>query len=274
MNPRLTGCLFIMLIALAVLPGRTQQPEWLQLVKVFDIETGQFSPDHLGNIYYKTNQGLAKINPSGQDRKHYSNPRFGPITQFDATDPFNIIVFHGGFRHIAWLDRNLAIKEGPALPQVFSGDFPTKVCHSALGGFWAYFPDQNRLRRFNQNFQQQAESLRFYEIFDGGFDPVFMTEANNRLFISDPLKGIAVFDTFGNFLFLIERKDIDRFQVFENLLIYFSDKELIAFDFLLQQENLFLLPVNEIKSGMVIGRQIYLQTRGEIRLYETNQRLF
>lgn len=275
MKQRLTGIFLFSLIALAVLPASSQQPsDWFTLSEVFNIETAHFTADQLGNIYYTTPLGLVKYYQANKTRKHYSNPQFGSITQFDATDPFNILVFHGGFRHIAWIDRNLAIKEGPAMPQSFINDFPTLVCHSFLGGFWAYFTHQNRLRRFNQNFQQQAESLPFSEILNGFNNPVFMAEANSRIYISDPQVGIAVFDAFGNFIFLIERKGIDRFQVLGNLLIFFSDKELIVFDFLLQQENLFLLPINQIKSGMVIGRQIYLHTENEIRLYQTNLRLY
>lgn len=270
MKPKLNGAFLFLAIVFAVVPASSQQsPDWLILSEVFNIDTDLFTADQLGNIYYTTRLGLVKYYKGTQTRKQYSNPRFGHITQIDATDPFNIMVFHGGFRHIVWLDRNMAIKEGPGLPQTFIREFPALVGHSALGGFWAYFTQQNRLQRFNQNFQQQAETLPFSEILIGFNNPVFMAEANSRIYISDPNAGIAVFDAFGNFLFLIEKKGIVRFQVLGNMLIYFSDKELIAFDFLHQQETLFLLPVKNVKSGLVSGRQVFLHTENEIRLYHS-----
>jgi len=263
---------FISLLVFAPEPARSQTPEQFRLIEIIQVKTDFFTADHLGNLFFLTNDGLIKHQTGAKTQKHYSNPQYGKISWVDASDPFNILLLHQGFQQIFWLDRNLAIKEGPALPQAFISDFPTQVCHSSFGGFWAYFPVQNQLKRFNQSFHLQALSPPFFEILERFNEPVFLIEAGGLLYVSDQQKGIAVFDAFGNFLFLIEKKGIARFQVLGNLLVYFSDKEMVLFDIVLQKETLFLLPEKEFISGLLRGRRLYLQTENEIRLYEFNER--
>jgi len=246
----------------------------LTLVESIAANSDFFTVDPLGNLYWTNREGLTKYEPASKTYLHYSNPRFGQIHLVDASDPLNVMVYHRDFMHIVWLDRNLAEKEAPHSAAGILPGFPGVVCSSALGGFWVFVPQDMRLQQYSQDFRLQAQSLPFFEILPAFGEPAFITEANARLYVSEPNAGIAVFDTFGNFLFIIEKKGIERFQVQGNHVVWFSEKELINFDFVLQEETLFLLPETKIRSGLVSGSKIWVHTGNDIRIYQAAGRLF
>lgn len=246
----------------------------LTLVESIAANSDFFTVDPLGNLYWTNREGLTKYEPASKTYLHYSNPRFGQIHLVDASDPLNVMVYHRDFMHIVWLDRNLAVKETPQTASSMLAGFPGAICSSAQGGFWVFAPHQMRLQLFSQSFRLQAQSLPFFEILPAFGEPAFIAESDNRVYISDPEAGIAVFDSFGNYLFTIEKQGIERFQVKGNQLMWFTGKELVVFDFVLHKETVFLLPEENIRSGLVRGSAIWVQTANAIRLYEAAGRLF
>jgi len=251
-----------------------QQIPGLSLVESIAADSDFLTADPLGNLYWTNREGLTKYEPAGKTYRHYSNPRYGNIHFVDASDPLNVLVYHRDFQHIVWLDRNLAEKQAPHSAAGILPGFPGAICSSAQGGFWVFVPHEMRLQLYNQSFRLQAQSLPFFEALPAFGEPAFITEADGRLYVSEPDAGIAVFDIFGNFIFLIERKEIERFQVQRNHIIWFTEKELIVFDFVLQEETVFLLTETKIRSGLVRGSRIWVQTGNEIRIYQAAGRLF
>lgn len=251
-----------------------QQIPALSLVESISTNSDFFTVDPLGNLYWTNREGLTKYEPATKTFRHYSNPRFGQIHFVDASDPLNVLVYHRDFMHIVWLDRNLAEKEAPHSAAGILPGFPGAVCSSAIGGFWVFVPQEMRLQQYNQGFRLQAQSLPFFETLPAFGEPACITEADGRLYASDPNTGIAVFDSFGNFLFIIAKKGIESFKVHGNLLIWFTEKELIIFDFVLQEETVFLLPETKIRSGQARGSNLWVQTGNEIRIYQAAGRLF
>ena len=268
----LPGILFLALLPFLITEAKAQD--------VFSPESSLplschfFTVDPLGNLYCATHEGMTKYEAQGQQQWHYSNPGYGHIHSIDASDPLNILVYHADFQQVVRLDRSLAEKPLPDAAPVLSGELPTLVCNSAQGGFWVFMPQSRLLQRYSPSLRLEAQSLPFHEILPGFHSPVFMTEANRNVYISQPNHGIAVFDSFGNLLFHIDRKDVERFQVKGNLLFWFSKKELVVFDFVLREERLFLLPETGIRSGMLIDRKAYIQTNHEIKVYQAAEVLF
>ncbi|MEE4177983.1 MAG: hypothetical protein V2I46_10770 [Bacteroides sp.] len=233
-----------------------------------------FTVDPIGNLYCATHDGMTKYNAARTEQWHYSNPGYGRIQSIDATDPLNILVFHPDFQQVLWLDRNLAEKPHPESGPVLSQELPKIICSSAQGGFWVFMPQSGRLRRFSQALRPEAQSLPFFEILPSFQSPVFMTESEGKVYVSQPDQGIAVFDAFGNFLSLMPLRGVERFQVMGNQLIWFSEKEMVVFDFVLQEERLFLLPETRIRSGLLMGRKVFIQTDHEIKIFRAAGRLF
>jgi hypothetical protein len=252
---------------------KSQEEIRFRLLKTIHVRSDIFSTDPLGNLYYTNENGLFLLDASTQTRKEYSNQTYGPVHLVDAEDPLNILVFHPHFNRILWLDRNLTPKALPETPR-FPDEFPKIICGSLLGGYWAFMPQQARLQRFNQAFRLQAQSLPFFELLPGFGQPSFLVESEGRIFASNPNQGIAVFDSFGNFISLIPRKGILQFQVHNDRIIYFTNTEIVIFDFANNQEILFLLPETYIRSGQLRGRRIFVQTQNEIKIYEASGNLF
>lgn len=262
------------LCCLSLLPSGTKAQPLFSPEDSLAISCHFFTVDALGNLYCASHDGMTKYNAAGTEQWHYSNPRYGRIQSIDATDPLNILVFHPDFQQVVWLDRNLAEKPHPDTGPILSQEFPELVCSSSQGGFWVYMPQSSRLQRFSQALRMTAQSLPFFEILPGFQSPVFMTESEGKVYVSQPDQGIAVFDAFGNFLSLLPLQGVDRFQVLGNQLIWFSEKELLVFDFVLQQERLFLLPESPIRSGFMAGRKVFILTERGIRVFQAAGRLF
>ncbi len=251
-----------------------QQNPGLKLMESIAADSDFFTADPLGNLYWTNREGLTKYEPAGKTYRHYSNPRYGQIHFVDVSDPLNVLVYHRDFQHIVWLDRNLAEKEAPHSAGAILPGFTGAICSSARGGFWVFVPHEMRLQQYSQNFRLETQSLPFFETLPAFSEPAFITEADGRLYVSEPEAGIAVFDAFGNLIFIIEKKEIERFQVQGNHVIWFTEKELIIFDFVLQEETVFLLPEKKIRSGLVRGSRVWVQTGNEILIYQAADRLF
>lgn len=259
---------------LFLLPGKANAQWVFTPVDSLEVSCQFFTVDPLGNLFCANNEGMTKYDLKSGRQWHYSNPPYGRIHSIDASDPLNILVYHADFQQIKRLDRTLAEKPQADAAPVLSREFPTLVCNSVQGGFWVFMPQSGLLRRYSPSLRNEAQSLPFFEILPGFHSPVFLTEADGKVFVSQPDLGIAVFDNFGNFLSLVEKKGLERFQVRGNRLYWFTRKELVVFDFVLQEERLFLLPETSIRSGLLIDRTVFIQTDHEIKVYQAAGGLF
>ncbi|HSV88339.1 MAG TPA: hypothetical protein VLH61_06835 [Bacteroidales bacterium] len=262
-----------LLVFLCPLVLRSQEAISFKLLATIPVSSFFFTTDPLGNLYWICENGLTRQEWPNGNRVQYSNQAHGRICLVEAGDPLNIMVFHPEFNLVLWLDRNLNPKAGPGVSP-FGEEFPTTIGSSQLGGFWAFMPQKARLQRFNQAFRLQAQSLPFFEILPGFAPPSFIIESDGRIFVASPCHGIAMFDNFGNFLSLLQRKGITQFQVQNNHIIYFTNTEIVIFDVEQKQETLFLLPETQIRSGQLRGRYIFIQTEKNIKVYEASEYLF
>ena len=57
----------------------------------------------------------------------------------------------------------------------------------------------------------------------------FLLERDNQLIASDTTKGIFIFDAFGQLKQQVEIKNVQQFQVEDNRLIYYKDREMYSY---------------------------------------------
>jgi len=236
-------------------------------VAILPVYGSDFTADHFGNIYWITGNTLLKINPHTDTQLSYSNPMFGEINQVDASDPLNILVYHGSFNKVVWLDRNLSVKTSQHGHQPFNGGFTGVLAKSAKGGFWIFNPNSQRIEHYSQSFILQMQSQPLFMVLEGFHSPVYMVEGGSRLFVNQPNLGIAVFDLFGNFLYLIEKKGLSRFEVGDNNIFFFSEMSLKSYNFIHQTESVVFTYDLPILRGLIKGNIVYLLTRNGLKIY-------
>ncbi len=265
----ITGFLFcVFLFPLHHLTAQTRLQETIRE------EASMVMADALGNIYWVNQGSLTKYNPNTKTTSRYTNRRFGAISSVDVSDPLNIIVYFRDFGKLILLDNHLNEKDpGRSSQDVFAFENPSVLCGSRQEWFWAYFPLSSRLKRYDYRFNVMARSPVIHQLLPEFDQPVFMTESRNRVYLSDFFSGVAVFDKFADYLFLINIPGISRFQVFGNALVYLKNDKLKIFDFLLEEENVFLLPQTRVISAWVQGKQLILLNPEGIHIYEMDQKL-
>ena len=176
--------------------------------------------DNLGNVYIIQKDNISKFSNNGEPIAKFSYKNAGEIASIDVTDPLKIVVFYKSFGQLIFLDNTLSITNGPV--SLFEKEVinPVLVCASSDKGIWIYDKQNFTIFKFDENLQQLLRVTDLSATLETDLEPVFMMSLNSFLYISDPKKGIFVFDQYGSFYKLLHFKDIYYFDIFDNSLFY------------------------------------------------------
>jgi hypothetical protein len=189
-----------------------------------------FTTDNLGNLYLINGEELIKFNQSGQLFKKYSSKRFGNITNTDATNALKVLLYYKDFQQIVFIDNQLS-QNGEAISLEMLGYEQTElVCSSFNNSFWIYNKQNNELVRFNEISQPVTKTGNLKQILQADIKPNLILEHNGYLYLNSPAQGIYVFDIYGTFNKIISIKNLTSFQVNNNIIYFFADKKLCAYN--------------------------------------------
>lgn len=222
--------------------------------------------DDLGNMYALSDGVLHKFYPDQGKQITFSEKKFGDITRVFFDDPMNLIIFFEQTGIIAFLDNHLAVKKVVRPTDFKTDDYPQHIAFSSQNGFWAYFPAEADLMRFDQNLILKAQSGNLRFITPGLQRVRHIEENGQRLFIADD--HLWVFDLFANFLFKIERTVPDRFFINGQQLSFIENDHLVFYDFLNRKEDVFLLPESDVKDYFWMKPFLFLNSRSALVKYE------
>lgn len=263
---------FLFCLLFAVFPDQTRA-QGFEKIKEWKHINGFAGADHLGNIYSLEAAELKKILPDGTELS-YSNPVFGHPGFVDVSDPLNVLLFFQEFGALVVLDRSLAVKsifKDTAWDDQFG--FPSLVAFSSLNGFWAWFPDQFLLSRYDLRGNKAISGTDMLAQHPNIGTPSFMLEQGEKLFLA--ANGIWVFDLFATLLFHIPHINTQSFWVRDNRIFYISGNNLYIYDFVLEQENVILLPEERVISFFVQNyRLIFLQTNVSLKKFSSVENLY
>lgn len=263
-----TGLVMCMLASAFVLTGQFKHETTIKTKADF------FTVDPLGNIFIAEAGAIIKIDGSTGKKYHFSNPMYGNFGFIDSSNPLNILAFSADLGIIAFLDKQLVEKDVIKTDDDFFYDKPILACNSRLEGFWIYQHEYRQISRLNRKSQVLASTIALNQLDHDFSQPCFMIEVDSRLYVSDNKKGIFVFDIFGGFLFKIPLKNVCKFQVIDNYIVYLTKKHLCLYNFFIHEEKVFMLPVDDAKTGVVRHPYIYIHTKKGVKKYYTNIEIF
>ncbi len=190
----------------------------------------RFYTDHLENIYFIDGHKIIKVEAKPHKIMEYGSFTSGPITAADVSNPFQLMVFYRDFNRVIFLDNKLSRLRSPINLSDLGIEQAVLACSSARGGLWIFSDRDNRLVYFDDQLRLTHQSMILGSIAGSLGKPVYMTEAQNQLYLYVPRKGILVFDRFASYLTTIPYSGPERFQVMAGRIIFFSDGELISLD--------------------------------------------
>lgn len=167
---------------------------------VWQVDAQWLEVDKLQNVYLIDTRGqVRKYSATGQEMFMYSNQELGPLQQFDATDPFNLLLYYPGFMTAVQLDRTLNERGRLAfadlgLPQI------DQVAKSRDNLIWAYDPLGNRLLKLDATGIVLAESQNLSLLPQGPPTPTHLLATGNYVYLYDPGLGLLLFDAFGQYI--------------------------------------------------------------------------
>ena len=242
-------------------------------INILKIDAQNFTTDNFGNIYVINQSELKKYNSDGKLTHTYSNNNNGIISSIDVSNPVRILFFYQEYYSLIFLDNTLSpISDF----QYFDINIyePVLVCSSVQNGFWIFENTNNQLIHFTENYKKN-NSIRI-NLFEKSFEPNFILERNNQIYINYPDTGIVVYSNLCNFQKIIQIKNLINFQITEENLLYFDTLKQAITVYNFKQENLFDIdiPRKEKKTNARIEQdRLYFLIGNLLYIYRFNSRL-
>ncbi len=224
--------------------------------------------DNFGKLYLVGLNEISLLDPAGKFIVRNSNKLYGDISDLDASNGLELLLFFKDLSQIIFLDNQLAEKGKELSLEEIGFDQVTLACTSHGLGVWLFDQTRFELTRIDQNGKFTSKSGNLMQVLGFAPQPNFMRENNNWVYLNDPKRGILVFDNFGAYYKTIPIFGVDYFQIKENRIFHSKDQYYISFDTKeLKSDTLFKF--EEKNNGVFITKnQINILNNKELNLFE------
>jgi hypothetical protein len=241
------------------------------LIKSIEISGDYISSDNLGNIYLVDDHKLIKYDDNGNLLFTYSSLIDGNISAIDVSDPMKILLFYKDFGRIKFLDNKLSVKGDYVGLQDLSLEQASLACLSYENSFWVYDPLSIKIYRIDQNLQINQSSSNISQLTGNSFNPCYMAEYNNLLYVTDTAAGVFIFDRYAGLTKTIPIKNIHFFQIINEKIAYSKSGKLKTFGLKTYEESTTQIPDNDNICVRVEQNKLYVLTNKKLNIYKFNQ---
>ncbi len=236
-----------------------------KLITRFIIDANNFKTDKQGNIYVINNNELKKYNNEGAFLNSFSTENNYKITSIDISNPLKIMLFIETSNNIIFLNQTLNKINNIFLynHDIYS---PQLVCNSLRGGFYIYDNTEYNVFYISNNEKNQIK----IDFFNNNFQPNFIQEDNNKLYLNYPDTGIVVLN---NFFFeenFIPIKEIRNAQIKENNISFFDKKTSQIVIYNSKKKNVYKLklPIKESDDARIEQDLLFILKKKQIFIYQ------
>lgn len=224
--------------------------------------------DNFGKIYLVGANEINLLDPAGKFIVRNSNKFYGEITDLDASNGLELLLFFKDLSQVVFLDNQLAEKGKELSLEEIGFDQVTLACTSHGLGVWLFDQTRFELTRVDQNGKFTSRSGNLMQLLGFAPQPNFMREVNNWVYLNDPERGILVFDIFGAYYKTIPIKGVNNFQIAKNQIFHVKNNHYISFDMKeLRYDTLFQIEP-EVREVFLTKNQVNILTDKELRLIE------
>ena len=247
-----------------------QQPLLIKEIKLS--KANIISADPIGNVYVADQHQLTMINRGDSIFKTFSNLRLGRLTSLDASNPMKVLLYFKDQGSIIYLDNTISELNPPIYLSQYGLDQSTLACASFDNGFWVYMPSNFELIRFNNQLEIVNRTKNIKEwIGVEQWNPIEMKESSNLLYVNDPETGIAVFDIFGGYVKSIPIFGIEKFEIWNDQLIYRKNDQIYLFNNITFTEQAFTFPdLSNPKDFDISYHRLYMLVTDKLLIYQLN----
>ncbi len=247
------------------------QREPFHLYSQWTCPVRDFRIDGLQNIYVRTTDyEIRKYNTKGELLFTFSNTVSGPISSVDPGNPMNVLVYHRDFLLAELLDQSLSPISSVDFSLFGYTDIPL-VARAQDDQFWIFDNESGRIKKVTGLGEELNSTVNLFAEF-GIVSPLFLLARNNFLVLSDSLRGIFIFDNYGQFFRKIPVAGIEKLQCINGWLYFYQDNKIRAVELksMIQRE----MPVPEIPDIQWAAWQapfLYVQRINGISVYKKEE---
>ncbi len=207
-----------------VAPAQTDSV-WVQKWAIPASDVQFFFTDHLLQSYLLTPaQELIKYGPDGVEQFRYNNRRLGTLARVDASNAFNLLLYYPDYQTALTLDRTLN-KTGEWSLLSFGFLSVPVVATSADNQLWLYDAADQRLKKIGADGVVLVQSDNLMQVLGYSLQPACLLDRGNLIYLSDPARGIIVFDAIGQYHYTIPLLEIADFQMLHEDGVIYHQKE-------------------------------------------------
>lgn len=199
------------------------------LITSVDTKATTIAVDNFGNYYLAESNKVSKYSPDGKFLYPYEEFKYSKIGSIDVTNPMKLLVYYPDFMTAVTTDRFLSPLNVYNFFQLGYQNV-SAIASAADGRIWFYDNVEFKLKKIDEAGNLIRESQPLNIILDKVPNPNFMVERDNMVYMNDPALGILVFDIFGAYVKTIPLKNLSKFQVLQEQLVYFEEKQLRSYN--------------------------------------------
>src|ERR1043165_338955 len=185
----------------------------------------------------------------------------------DVNNPLKLLVFYPDFMTVVITDRFLVPLNTYNFFELGYQNI-SAVASSTDGRLWFYDNIEFKLKKLDENGKIFRESQQLNVILEQAPNPNFMIERDNKVYLNDPAIGILVFDIFGSYEKTIPLKGLKKFQVLQDQIVYFEDKQLSSYNsFTLELKSLSLPDTTEVTSAVLEKSRLGIMKEKAVDFY-------
>jgi hypothetical protein len=140
----------------------------------------------------------------------------------DASNAFNLLLYYPDYQTAITLDRTMN-KTGEWNLLSFGFLKVPVVATSADNQLWLYDAADQRLKKIGPDGVVLVQSDNLMQVLGYSLQPACLLDRGNLIYLSDPARGIIVFDAIGQYHFTMPLLEIADFQMLhEDGIIYFQ----------------------------------------------------
>lgn len=240
-------CCYILGILL-VLSVKILASDSLIHIRTLPIKARFLTVDETGNAYLiRNDNALLRYDENGDSTGIFRSVQNGNLGFVDALNPLRLLLYYPEYSKLVLLDRMLTPRNELDLRKLGIMQTPV-VASSADGNLWIYDQFNARLHKVDDQLREVYGSNDLRQETGVVPSPVFLTERDWKLYMSDTTKGIFVFDRYGNYVNTLSIPGISYCQIIGTKIIWLQNDTLIAWDMQYIKEQKLALPgLSEVK---------------------------
>lgn len=172
----------------------------LENISVDDSTNAQLFVDELAQLYtIAPNNTIIKYDQDAKMRFEYSDNTLGPITNFDVSNPLQILAFHENFQVVKIFDRTLTLNSQIDLNKLDLFEIHV-VASSNDNRIWVFDELNQELLKIDKNGKVQGRNNDLRLRLKENATPYKMIEYQNMVYLFDKTHGLLIFNNFGEFV--------------------------------------------------------------------------